>query len=64
MVRVNNKRLLTLTEAAAFLSTTVWSVRSLIWDGRLPFVRLGRRFLVDVRDLDTLVENLKQREVS
>ena len=61
---VNNKRLLTLPQAAAFLSTTVWSIRSLIWDGKLPFVRLGRRFLLDVRDLDELVDSLKERELA
>ncbi len=37
----SDKRLLPLAEAAAFLSTTVWAARGLIWDGRLPYVRLG-----------------------
>ncbi len=55
-------RLVTLAEAASYLATTVWAIRNLLWDGSLPYVKLGRRFLVDVRDLDRLVEGLKQRE--
>ncbi len=58
------KRLLTIPEAAAYLSTTVWATRCLIWDGRLPRVRLGRRYLLDVRDLDELVEAMKQKEIA
>ncbi len=60
----SDKRLLTLAETAEYLSTTVWALRGLIWDGRLPYVRLRRRFLVGVRDLDTLVEKLKERELA
>ncbi len=59
-----NQRLLSVGEAARYLGTTVWAVRCLIWDGTLPHVRLGRRYLLDVRDLDRLVEELKRREVA
>lgn len=59
-----NQRLLGVGEAARYLGTTVWAVRCLIWDGVLPYVRLGRRYLVDVTDLDRLVEELKRREVA
>ena len=56
------ERLLSVEAAARYLGTTVWAVRCLVWDGALPHVRLGRRHLVDVRDLDLLVEKLKTRE--
>ena len=56
------ERLLSLAAAARYLGTTVWAVRCLVWDGALPHVRLGRRHLVDVKDLDLLVEKLKTRD--
>ncbi len=50
-------RLLTLREAAAYLSVSYWTVRGWVESGRLPHVRLpGRRLLrVDRADLDRLI---------
>ncbi len=56
------KRLLTVEEAAAYLGTTRWAIRTLVWDGELPSIRLGRRLLFDIDDLDGLVDRLKRRE--
>ena len=56
------ERLLSFAAAARYLGTTLWAVRCLVWDGALPHVRLGRRHLVDVKDLDLLVERLKTRD--
>lgn len=55
-------RLLSLRDAAAALSLSHWTVRELIWRGDLPSVRVGRRILVDVRDLDAFIERNKQTE--
>jgi excisionase family DNA binding protein len=60
-VAVEN-RLFTLPEAARYLGCTLWSVRDLIWKGALPYTRFGKRFQVDVRDLDALIEREKRRE--
>ncbi len=54
-----SQRLLPLPEAARYLGCTLWSVRELIWKGQLPYTRIGRRFQVDVRDLDEFVERKK-----
>jgi len=56
------QRLLTIPEAARYLGCTVWSVRDLIWKGDLPYTRFGKRFQVDIRDLDALIEREKRRE--
>ena len=56
------QRLLTLPEAARYLGCKLWSVRELIWKGQLPYTRFGKRFQVDVRDLDELVEREKRCE--
>ena len=55
-------RLLTLPEAARYLGCTVWAVRELIWKGELHYTRFGKRFQVDLRDLDLLIDREKRRE--
>ena len=45
------QRLLTVEQAGQYLALGPWRVRSLIWAGELAFVKLGRRVLVDRRDL-------------
>ena len=55
-------RLLTLPEAARYLGCTVWAVRELIWKGELHYTRFGKRFQVDLRDLDVLIDREKRRE--
>ena len=57
--RLAARRLITLNEAADVLSLSVASVRRLVWTGRLRFVRLNRRILIDVRDLDRLIAEAK-----
>ena len=52
-------RLLNLPQAGEYLGRTVWSVREMIWAGKLPFVRDGRRILLDINDLDEWIEKNK-----
>jgi excisionase family DNA binding protein len=46
--------------AAAYLSWAVWAVRVLLWKKEIPFIRLGKRFLIDRADLDDFVERRKE----
>src|SRR5882762_12044601 len=55
-------RLLTLPEAARYLGCTVWAVRELIWKGELHYTRFGKRFQVDLRDLDLLIDREKRQD--
>jgi excisionase family DNA binding protein len=52
-------RLLRIVEASRYLSATPWFIRSLIWSHSIPFLQLGKRHLIDVRDLDAYVEQQK-----
>lgn len=52
-------RLLRIAEAARYLSATPWFIRSLIWSHSIPFLQLGKRHLIDVRDLDAYVDSQK-----
>ena len=50
------KRLYAIHEAAEYLGRTPWAVREMIWKGKLPAVRDGRRILLDINDLDQWIE--------
>ena len=58
-----NKRLYDLREAATYLGRPVFSVRTLIWKGALPYVKEGRRQYLDVYDMDKYIEQSKERMI-
>ena len=53
------KRLYSIPEAATYLGRSVWAIRELIWDGKLPCVKVGRRIHLDIIDLDQWIEKNK-----
>ena len=53
------RRLLSLPETAAYLGLSPWTIRELTWKGRLPVVRITRKLLFDLRDLDALIDREK-----
>lgn len=55
------KRLYSIFEAAFYLGRTVDALREMIYAGKLPFIKDGRRVLLDVRDLDAFIERSKTR---
>ncbi|HEV2521970.1 MAG TPA: helix-turn-helix domain-containing protein [Candidatus Acidoferrales bacterium] len=54
-------RLFTVKQAASYLSTTIWAVRNLAWDKKIPYVRLGARLLFDKPDLDNWIKSNKTK---
>jgi excisionase family DNA binding protein len=54
-------RLLGVKEAARYVGATVWFVRSVLRAGDLPYSTLGKRFVIDVHDLDKWIERRKER---
>jgi len=50
------RRLLSVKDAGAVLGLGEWRVRTLVYRMELPFVRIGRRIMIDIRDLDTFIE--------
>jgi len=54
-------RLLGVKDAAHYLGSTVWFVRSLVWNGDIPSCRMGKRLLIDRQDLDSFVDRQKER---
>lgn len=55
-----NKRLYDLKEAAIYLGRPIFSIRTLIWKGALPYVKEGRRQYLDVYDMDKYIERNKE----
>jgi hypothetical protein len=53
-------RLLDVRGAAQYLSSTVWNIRTLTWEGKLKPVPVGgARLLFDRADLDSFIELVK-----
>lgn len=59
VVARNQARLLTIPDAALYLGVSHWTLRDLIWDGKLPYLKLGRRHMLDKHDLDAWIEREK-----
>jgi hypothetical protein len=64
-------RLLDLRTASRYLGCTYWHLRRLVAAGHVPVVRMpnpraavervGRRLLLDIKDLDVLIDRWKER---
>jgi excisionase family DNA binding protein len=55
-------RLLGIKQAAIYLGCTIWAIRSLIWNKKIPSLKLGNRLLLDKADLDAFVDRYKQEQ--
>ena len=53
------KRLYTLPEAARYLGRTLWSMKELVWAGKIPIVRDGKRIFIDFNDLESYITKNK-----
>lgn len=53
------KRLYTLKEAAQYLGRSEWGMRDLVWTGRIPVVRDGKKLFIDINDLEMYVSRHK-----
>jgi len=59
--RASREPLLTATAVAERLNISLRSVRRMIADGRLPFVRIGRSVRVRLEALEALIEGSDMR---
>jgi excisionase family DNA binding protein len=56
-------RLVTIKQAAAYCSCSVWAIRDVIWSRELRACMIGRRYLIDRGDLDRFIDaRLRGRE--
>ena len=52
-------RLLSLKDSATYLGAHLWAIRQMVRNQELPYVQIGRKFLIDRIDLDRFVERNK-----
>ncbi len=52
-------RMLNVRAAAEYLGATVWFLRTLAWEKKIPHAIFGNRLLFDKADLDRYVESQK-----
>ena len=58
------RRLLSQKEAAAYLGISYWTLRELNFRGDIPYIRIGKRILVDQADLEGYIDRHKIHEGS
>jgi excisionase family DNA binding protein len=59
-VQNGEHRLVSVARAAQLLACSEWYVRQRIWEGSLPFVRLGNKVRIDLQDLEQYVAAHKE----
>jgi len=57
-----HKRLFTINEAATYLARSPWSVRELLWAGKIAYIQdgPGGKIYIDIKDIDNYIDRLKQ----
>ena len=53
------KRLYSIKELVKEIGATEWFWRSQIWDGKLPFVQVGKKMFVDRKDIEMFIQKHK-----
>ena len=53
-------RLLRINESADYLSATTWFVETMIREGQIPYLILGKRRVIDIIELDKWIEKQKK----
>jgi hypothetical protein len=46
--------------AARLLSVGPWAVRTLLWGRKLPYIKVGKKFLIDPQDIRTFIAESKR----
>lgn len=57
------KRLYSIGESAVYLGRSVCAVREMLWAGKMPYVKDGRRILLDINDMNAWIDRNKTRTI-
>ena len=52
--------LLDIRGVAHVLSSSIWTVRALLWNDEIPHIKVGRKFMVDPYDLREFIRRKKE----
>ena len=53
------KRLYSIKELVKEIGATEWFWRTQIWNGKLPYIQIGRKMLIDREDIETFIQKNK-----
>jgi hypothetical protein len=53
------KRLYSVSELARDIGATKWFWRTQIWSGNIPTVRVGKKQLIDIKDIERFINEHK-----
>lgn len=53
---------LSFKQAATYSGLALWTLRTLVWDGKLPAVKIGRRLVILRDTLDTFLKSQEVRQ--
>ena len=56
------KRLISQKEAGEYLGISYWTVRDMVFRGDIPHIRIGRRILMDIKDLEEYIQKNKSSQ--
>jgi excisionase family DNA binding protein len=51
---------LSMKQAAAYMNCTNWYVKRLCQEARIPFAKVGHKYILNRRDCDAYMESLKK----
>jgi len=54
--QVITPRLLTIKQAAAYLSSAVWAVRQAVWSKEIRACKIGNKYVIPREELDAFVD--------
>ncbi len=54
------RRLYSIEDASVYLGRSVNGVREMMCQGKIPYIKDGKRVFLDIKDMDTWIERSKQ----
>ncbi len=57
---MTNRRYVNINEVSEYMSIPVKSLYELASQGRIPSIKLGKRVLFDLQDIDKMMESMKR----
>ena len=55
------KRLYSINDASVYLGRSVWALREMLWAGKMPYVKDGKRILIDIHDMNDWIDQSRTR---
>jgi len=58
-----SKRLYSIKEGSIYLGRSEWALREMLWAGKMPYVKDGKRILIDINDMNEWIDQSKTRSI-